>query len=1362
VLSAFVRGTLPEADVDGVERHLDGCPACEALVAALENVTDPLIAGLRPLPSAERATLPPATRGDPASPPPTERWPALPGYEVLGELGRGGMGVVYLARHLALRRTVALKLIRRGAEARAEELLRFRREALAAARLQHPNIVQIYDVGEQEGRPYLALEYVPGGNLDQVLGGTPQPPRPAAQLVETLARAMHHAHQQGVVHRDLKPANILLAAASAACGLAGLSGEEPAKPQAAEVGPKITDFGLARQLGDPGQTESGAVLGTPNYMAPEQSSGQTATAGPAADVYALGGILYECLTGHPPFQAASVLDTLEQVRSREPVAVRALQPKTPRDLETICHKCLQKQPGKRYASAGELADDLRRFLDGRPITARPVGRTERLGRWCRRNPALAALIGTVAALLLAVAVVSTVQALLIDAARNEALSKGIEATASAESKRELIGRQYAENGMRLQEQGDLSGALLWYVAALEQDPNVPERVEMHRLRIGTLLRAYPPPEHVWLHEAKVNDAVWSPDGSRVATAGDDLVVRVWDAVTGAAVAELRHGRRVWRVQFSRDGRRLMTLGGDNFSTAETREVRVWDLDTARPLTPPLPHALWLPRDRAESGLAGAVLSPDGSRLLTRIDSRTVQAWDATTGATVGGPWRHDKQAVMACFGPDGRTAYTVTAIEPELRAWDAVRGGPIGAVRKLQGTILGGDAFSPDHRHLLMVADDAASLRLSELETGRELWKWSQDRVIRGYLFSADGSRLLVNTCDHKGGQFTSRMVDTATGQPLGQPFDLRGTGAWSGLLSPDGRRTAITGHRTTVRVWDTTADALQVPGSGRPLQHAAIVSQLHFSADGERLLTVAADEGVRVWDAATGLPLTPLLKHQGTVPWAAFSLDGGRVLTVSGRVVRTWRVGADRADARVLRPAAPLRRAWLGPDGKHVVTVSDPEQNAVLWDADTGRSRTLELPTRAGELEVAFSADGRRLLIVRTWYHQPPGDHPNPDDALVWDTQTGKRTARIVCEGRCNHALFTPDDRAVLTTQGDGTARLWDVNTGAPLGVPMRLTPGGIQARFTPDGRRVLTATDPTRGPPHAPELRLWDAATGAACGAEIRPPGEPGQFFRFGIDPPGERVVMVLQDDTCQLWDALTGRAVTPPCKVGGAWGRENSSVTAINPDGRRVLVIGMEGKDGGRAQVWDAATGTADTPVLQHGPYLTQVDFSPDGARLLTAGADGTARLWNATTGEPLTPPLKHAGQVGHAAFSADGRRVFTMATLNPDASPLPVCDQEVRVWDAATGLPLSPPFFSNPQLFPLGDTPRRWFSRDGGRVLLVRANRSLEVRDLAADPRPVDELREEAEVLSGRRINDAGSVLPLDDDRFQKGWLRLSGR
>ncbi len=355
----------------------------------------------------------------------SNEWPRVRGYEIVGRLGHGGVGVVYQARQLGVNRPVALKLIQATPFADGQQAARVTTEAEAAGRLRHPNIVQVYEAGEQDGRPFLSMELMEGGSLDKQLAGTPLPADEAAWLVETLARAIQYAHERGIVHRDLKPANILLTTEAQRHREEkkeekrgtdeSLSSSSPSSSSlclcasVVSLSPKIADFGLAKCLdADRGQTETGAILGTPSYMAPEQAAGQARTAGPAVDVYALGAILYECLTGRPPFRAATPLETLEQVRSAEPVAPSRLQPKVPRDLETVCLKCLQKEAGKRYASAAALADDLRAFREGRPIQARPVGRLEKLGRWAQRNPYLAVTGGLAAVALVAVTAVSVV------------------------------------------------------------------------------------------------------------------------------------------------------------------------------------------------------------------------------------------------------------------------------------------------------------------------------------------------------------------------------------------------------------------------------------------------------------------------------------------------------------------------------------------------------------------------------------------------------------------------------------------------------------------------------------------------------------------------------------------------------------------------------------------------------------------------------------------------------------------------------------------------------------------------------------------------------------------------------------------
>jgi lipoprotein NlpI len=361
--------------------------------------------------------------------------PAVPGYEVLGLLGRGGMGVVYRARQTSLNRVVALKMILPDARGGQETLDRFKAEAESVARLNHPNIVQIFEVGEHAGVPYFSLEYCPSGSLDRKLAGTPMRPEEAAALVDTLARAIEAAHAAGVVHRDLKPANVLLDA---------------------DGRPKVADFGLAKRLDESGRTHNGALLGTPSYMAPEQVPGYGKGVGPATDVYALGSVLYECLTGRPPFKGAGTWDTVQMVVTREPVPVRSLNPKVPRDLETVCLKCLEKNPGKRYGSAAALAEDLTRYRTGKPVEARPTGPVENAARWARRHPARALLaIAAVALLATGVAAVG----LYAELARRDAEQTRRDLdhlrhtlTAQEEARLEL------DRGRDLEARGDSSGA----------------------------------------------------------------------------------------------------------------------------------------------------------------------------------------------------------------------------------------------------------------------------------------------------------------------------------------------------------------------------------------------------------------------------------------------------------------------------------------------------------------------------------------------------------------------------------------------------------------------------------------------------------------------------------------------------------------------------------------------------------------------------------------------------------------------------------------------------------------------------------------------------------------------------------------
>jgi WD40 repeat protein/predicted Ser/Thr protein kinase len=914
-----------------------------------------------------------------SSPAPTVRQPGkaskerprIAGYEVLRELGRGGMGVVYKARQLSLNRVVALKMILAGPHAAPEDLARFRTEIEAIARLEHPNLVRVYEVGEQDGRPYFAMEFVDGRDLHDKIAATPQPPREAAELVETLARAMHAVHQHGIVHRDLKPANVLLTS---------------------EGVPKVSDFGLAKRLDAAGgPTLSGAVLGTPGYMAPEQAAGQGKAIGPATDIYALGAILYEMLTGRPPFQAEKPWDVILQVEAAEPVTPRRLQPKVPRDLETICLKCLRKEPAKRYASALALADDLRRFLTGEPIHARPVGVWELGAKWAKRRPAAAALVVVSFLALLALAVGGMAYHTHLRWALEEARDH-------EEQSRQHLVRLHVAQGVRLLDDGDWFGALVWFVEALRLDEGHATRAEIeeHRIRIGAVLRQCPKLVQLWVHDGPVRQARFSPDGRYVLTTSDDQTARVWDVGTGELVGQpLKHHDAVLGGDFRPDSRAVVTASADG-------TARVWHVVTGEPLTPDLRH---------RGPVVCASFSPDGQRVLTASEDGTARLWDAATGEQLTEPLVHEKAVRHAAFSPDGKHVVTASA-DGTARVWNALTGKPVTPYLK-HGAAVNWAAFDPKHPRLVTASADRTA-RLWSVDTGEQLGQpLKHGAAVIQAAFSPHGRRVLTATGDHR-----AYVWDADTREQVVPPLQQGSRINWA-TFSPDGRRVVTAGDDNAARVWDAS--------TGEPLppllKHNGNVGWAAFDRTGRWLVTAGNDHVVRLWDTRVGQPPAaaqePRPEPRKATRW--FSPDGHWVVVPEENHSHTVRV----RDARTGEPLSPplqhgsaVLHAAFNPKGDWLVTGSD-DNTARIWDIRKGELLTQPMRHDGAVLYAAFSPDGQQVVTVG-----------RDQIARVWDARTGEPlTPPLRFTGTAARAAFSPDGSQVSVDNTKQQVWQWDLH---------------------------------------------------------------------------------------------------------------------------------------------------------------------------------------------------------------------------------------------------------------------------------------------------------------------------------------------
>ena len=1014
--------------------------------------------------------------------------PVIPGYEVTEILGRGGMGVVYKARHLKLNRTVAIKMLLAGAYAGPHELTRFTRESEAVAALRHEHIVQVYDVGDLDGRSYFTMEFMEGGSLAEQLAGEPQPAAQAAALMVKLARAVQAAHDGGIVHRDLKPANVLLTA---------------------DGTPKIADFGVARSSEtETSLTASDGRVGTPSYMAPEQATGTAGGAGRAADIYSLGAILYEMLTGRPPFHGATSVETLWQAAHHEAVPPIRLVPKVPRDLDTICLKCLDKDPAKRYATAGELADDLERFLRNEPVRARPVGRVEHLHRWVLRHKSLAAALAVVIILLLLLVAGSLISAAYFQrsehAQRNASAAMGRLANEksrlASEKERETEKAVHAERREAgLREEAEKQGTELrrnLYFAQM----NLAGQAALAPSGIGRVQERLAPWEYdrpdlrnwEWYYLSSlahrdlltitqghpVVQVAWSPDDRKLALAAGNEV-KLWDASDGAELVlhPFQHGNAVTAIAWRYDGARLASSSVDG-------SVKIWDTKAGIETQAFRGH---------KGGVFCTAWSPDGTRLASGGEDHTVQIWNAETGNVIHVLRGHEQLVSSLAWSPDGKRLASC-GHDATARIWDADAGTELLAFRG-HANWVNQVAWSPDGARVASCSNDQTT-KIWDPRNGSEF------QTLRGHClevqsiaWNSGGDKLA--TC----GDDQTIKVWHASGGP--EQFTLRGhtqpihSIAWNRAAT----RLASASSDGTVKIWDanTGSETRSLRGHTQPVNSIAwrfdgsqiasastdgaakiwdvtsgreLLTLRHkegrvlaaaWTADGTRLATSGTDLTVRTWDAAHGVELNALHGHTGGVCAVAWNPDGRRLASAGNDlIVRIWDTAAARELHECHGHEGLVYSIDWSPDGTHLASAS-ADFSVRIWDGATG-AQVMKLSGHVAHVNsVAWSPDGH-------WLASASSDQT----VCIWEASTG-RAVRILRghTTRVNAVVWSPDGTRLASTGEDRTVKIWDTATGKEILTLELGTAQGSTVAWSPDGLSLASGgTDST--------ILIYDAAMG------------------------------------------------------------------------------------------------------------------------------------------------------------------------------------------------------------------------------------------------------------------------------------------
>lgn len=1116
-------------------------------------------------------------------------------FELVRVLGQGGFGVVYLARDSRLGRMVALKVPRLHTLGSRKLHERFFRESRAAAALDHPNIIPIHETGEAGPVCYIVSAYCEGPNLAEWLSTqiAPVPPAMAARIIMALADATHYSHTHGVFHRDLKPSNVLLAPK-----LAALPG-----PNCDELPfvPRLTDFGLAKVVeGDLYETPASVVLGTPLYMAPEQALGNQRAVGPPTDVYGLGAILYELLTKRPPIQGATALEVLDQLRSAEPVPPSWLVRSVPRDLETICLKCLEKRPGSRYLTAADLALDLRNFLDGKPTVARPLGAATRIGKWTRRKPAIAALVATISLALLVL--ISGTGWYVIEKGRHNTELTEINAKLAATARRERDQRTLAEGReqqLRLNSYADRfqraleaweQGRIVQTVQWLDELRPGPSEDDLRGFEWYYLQGLCHPLRAVWHgHLRPVRCVAVSPDGTTFASASFDGTVRLWDSTTGQVRDVLSgHSNSVLSIAFSPDGRTLASAS----DVDEKGDLILWDIPTARM--------------RTKVELAGAeyvcvAFAPDGKTLAVKTN-RGFGFWDAATAKQLAFYPIEGPRISCLAFAPDGQTIATGNDDFTE-RLWDVQTGRErCRLAGHGHGHLIRSIAFSPNGRTLASAGQDRM-VRLWDVASERERAVLPHQFEVNCVAFSPDGRTIASAASDKDSPEENGevKLWDATTGGPLAT-FD-RYVGDVNSVAFVPGTTLLMVGcGNKSVRLLDTGAASAAKQLTGHAPKETW---SLAFAPDGRTLASGGDDHQVRLWDMTTGQQRALLEGHESLVTAVAFSRDGKTLASASyDGYVKLWDAETATLEATLSAQGEKLRCLAFSPDSRMLAagTRTQGPAEVRLWETKTGR----ELSALGGHGKtvrgVAFSPDGAILASAC-------------DDGKIhwWDTATWRLRGQSDDTGQIGCLAFAPDGQTLVSGNRDGVVRLWNVASGRQQAILSGHAGEVFDVAFDPGGRTVCSAGEDKT-------IRLWQAATGRELavlkGFETRV-----NAVAFASD--ARTFASAGHDGKISVWCGVAPEGNEPRLNSPGwqyAFGSDGAVTTFV--DGRTegdALAVQDDGKivvGGTAGHYWDGIVmvryhpnGNLDSTFGTHGIETTRYFLGkPAGARSVTVLPDG----------------------------------------------------------------------------------------------------------------------------------------------------------